>query len=336
MGAFRGVVTPKWHPEGVGFSEGLPRSGARGQRCGRGGCRPRGAWTRVGPCAVPSRGPGYAPLGLVKPGSDGGWQAGCCASPGPGCAPLGLARPSSDGGWWAGCCTLLGPVCAPLVLMRPGSDGGWRARCCAPPGPGCAPLGLLKPSSDGGWWAGCCALPGPGSVPLGLARPGSDGGWRAGCCTLPGTSCAPLGLMRPGGDRDWWAPRGPAVHPWGSRCPAVMEAGGLGAGWMGPSSAWSEVLGPGARVQRRSAPERRVLPCSAMVCCHWMRLLPPHPRPPKAACHVGAPPALPAASPGCGPGAPPTLRTSRSRLVCALCPHALPRTVSWPPGFHPS
>lgn len=31
MVVFRGVVTPEWHPEGVGFSEGLPRSGVRGQ-----------------------------------------------------------------------------------------------------------------------------------------------------------------------------------------------------------------------------------------------------------------------------------------------------------------
>lgn len=35
VGAFLGVATPKLHPEGVGFSKGLPRSGARGQRLGR-------------------------------------------------------------------------------------------------------------------------------------------------------------------------------------------------------------------------------------------------------------------------------------------------------------
>ena len=114
MGAFRGVVTPEWHPEGVGFSEGLPRSGARGQRGGRGSCRPRGAWMRVGPCAVPSRGPGYAPLGLMKPGSDGSWRAGCYALPGPGCVPPGLVKPSSDGGWRAGCCAPPGAwLCTP-------------------------------------------------------------------------------------------------------------------------------------------------------------------------------------------------------------------------------
>ena len=86
MVIFWGVVTPEWHPEGVGFSEGLPRSGVRGQRW-----RMPSPWCldAGGPLCCALLGARLCPLGLMKPGSDGGWRARCCALLGPWLCTLG-------------------------------------------------------------------------------------------------------------------------------------------------------------------------------------------------------------------------------------------------------